>query len=331
VLIAHPEGEDGPVSNLDASVEVLDCTGPLGDLAPVVEVLEPRPVLLGPHQEVRRVLPNRDRRMIGAWCFVDHYGPEEITGETGMSVPPHPHTGLQTVSWLLSGEIQHHDSLGTDAVVRPGHLNLMTSGLGIAHSEESPPGHSALLHGLQLWVALTSPARHEAPRAFRQYRDLPVVEIAGVSARGVVGELAGAESPAVAYTPLVGAELTLVGAAELPLREDFEYGVLGIDGDVVVEGQRLGLSEICYLGGRRESIRVKGAGRAFLLGGAPFEEQLVMWWNFIGRSHDEIVAFRREWNDGGGERFGTVDGFRGDRLLAPPMPTVQLKPRGRRR
>ncbi len=319
------------MSNLDASVEVTDCGGQVDDLAPVIELLRPRTVFLGPHQQVRRGLPNRDRRMIGAWCFVDHYGPEDISGEVGMWVPPHPHSGLQTVSWLLSGEIQHRDSLGNDAVVRPGQLNLMTSGPGIAHSEESPPGHTALLHGLQLWVALPSPGRDEAPRDFTQYRELPVLERPGLRATVVVGELLGATSPAQCFSPLLGAELTLSGSVSLPVREDFEHGVLAIDGDVRVEGQPLAPSEICYLGGHRDTVALSGSGRAFLLGGAPFTEKVVMWWNFIGRSHEEIVAFRRVWNDGGGDQFGTVAGFHGDRLAAPPMPTVQLKPRGRRR
>ncbi len=119
------------MSNLEADVEIEDGVGAHQPLTPGLEVLEPRPVLLGPRQEVRRVLPNRDRRMIGAWCFVDHYGPADITHEAGMRVPPHPHTGLQTVSWLLDGEIQHRDSLGSDAIVVPGQLNLMTSGAGI--------------------------------------------------------------------------------------------------------------------------------------------------------------------------------------------------------
>ena len=168
------------MSNLDASVEVTECSGPGDGLVPMLEMLSPRTVFLGPHQEVRRVLPNRDRRMIGAWCFADHYGPEDISGEVGMWVPPHPHTGLQTVSWLLSGEIQHRDSLGNDALILPGELNLMTSGPGIAHSEESPRGHPALLHGLQLWVALPSPARAEPARDFSQHRELPLVSTSPV-------------------------------------------------------------------------------------------------------------------------------------------------------
>src|SRR3954454_16007413 len=123
------------MSNLESTVEVTACAGPGEEPAPVVETLEPREVFLGPHQVVRRVLPNRDRRMIGAWCFADHFGPEDISGEVGMWVPPHPHTGLQTATWLLAGEVHHRDSLGSDAVVIPGQLNLMTAGPGIAHSE----------------------------------------------------------------------------------------------------------------------------------------------------------------------------------------------------
>jgi len=248
-----------------------------------------------------------------------------------MWVPPHPHSGLQTVSWLFDGEIRHRDSLGSDAMITPGALSLMTSGAGIAHAEQSPDDHAGLLHGLQLWVALPSPARDEAPRDFTQYDDLPVASLPGLDVRAVVGELAGAVSLALSYSPLVGAELALDGGSDLPLRPDFEYGVLAIDGDVEVEGTRLERSEIGYVGGGRSTVRISGAGRAFLLGGAPFAEPLVMWWNFIGRSHDEIVVAREEWNVSGGQRFGRVEGFEGDRLLAPPMPTVQLKPRGRHR
>jgi redox-sensitive bicupin YhaK (pirin superfamily) len=337
------------VSNFEADIELADITSADEQPRPTLEVLSPRPVLLGPRQEVRRVLPNKDRRMIGAWCFVDHYGPEDITGRVGMRVPPHPHSGLQTVSWLFDGEVHHRDSLGSDALVEPGQLNLMTSGPGIAHSEESPPGHSAIMHGIQLWVALPDDARHDAPRDFTQYRDLPVVERQGLRATVVTGEFEHAVSPATTFTPLVGVELVLTGDVVIGLRPDFEYGVLAVDAGLEVEGAQLDLSEIAYVGGERTSARMSSPGhkrRAFLLGGAPFQEQLVMWWNFIGRTHEEIVEFRRAWNDGpttagasdgghpgsaDGGAFGVVHGFDGDRLIAPPMPTVRLKSRGRHR
>jgi redox-sensitive bicupin YhaK (pirin superfamily) len=337
------------MSNFESDVEIADVVGSQDDLTPVVELLEPRNVLIGPRQAVRRALPNKDRRMIGAWCFVDHYGPEDITGKAGMRVPPHPHSGLQTVTWLLDGEVQHRDSLGSDAVVVPGQLNLMTSGPGIAHSEESPPGHSAIMHGIQLWVALPEGARHTAPRDFTQYRELPVVERPGLRATVVTGEFEGAVSPAMSYTPLVGAELVVSGDVSVTVDPRFECGVLAIDDGFEVEGMRLGASEIAYVGGGRSDFRVSsgsGTRRGFLLGGEPFEEELVMWWNFIGRSHEEVVAFRQAWNDGPddapdsddarpggveGGQFGVVRGFDGERLMAPPMPTIRLKSRPRHR
>jgi quercetin 2,3-dioxygenase len=337
------------VSNFEADVEIADVTSTDDELRPTLEVLSPRSVLLGPRQEVRRVLPNKDRRMIGAWCFVDHYGPEDITGKVGMRVPPHPHSGLQTVSWLFDGEVHHRDSLGSDALIEAGQLNLMTSGPGIAHSEESPPGHSAIMHGIQLWVALPDGARHDAPRDFTQYRDLPVVERDGLRATVVTGEFEGAVSPATTFTPLVGVEMIVSGDALIGLRPDYEYGVLAVDSGLEVEGSRLDISEIAYVGGDRPSAQLSSPGherRAFLLGGEPFQEQLVMWWNFIGRTHEDVVEFRRAWNDGpstasspdagrpgaadGGD-FGVVPGFDGDRLIAPPMPTIRLKSRGRHR
>jgi redox-sensitive bicupin YhaK (pirin superfamily) len=303
------------------------------DLAPTFERLEPRSVLLGPRTEVRRVLPNKERRMIGAWCFVDHYGPEDISNQDGMRVAPHPHTGLQTVSWLLDGEIHHRDTLGSDAVVVPGQLNLMTSGPGIAHSEVSPPGHSPVMHGIQLWVALPDPARNQAAREFTQYADLPRLERDGLVATVIIGAVDGVESPATSYSPLVGAELVVTGDAQVPLRPDYEYGVLAIDAGLVVDGERLEVSEIAYLGGGREELTLSSSGdsaRGLLLGGEPFAEELVMWWNFIGRSHEEIVEFREKWN-AEDRQFGRVEGYDGDRLLAPPMPNTRLKSRPRHR
>lgn len=287
--------------------------------------------------------------MIGAWCFVDHYGPEDIGGKPGMRVPPHPHSGLQTVSWLLEGEVQHRDSLGSDVIVRPGQLNLMTSGPGIAHSEESPEGHSAQMHGIQLWVALPDSARHDAARSFTQHRDLPVIERDGLRATVVMGEFEGQACDALTYSPIVGVELAIDGEVSIELDPDFEHGVLAIEPGVVVEGQRLEVSDIGYVGVARTRLSLAsthGPARAFLLGGAPFEEELVMWWNFIGRSHEEIEEFRRAWNDGpgtpdpaidqtpataGGGQFGVVHGYAGDRLPAPPMPTTRLKSRPRHR
>jgi redox-sensitive bicupin YhaK (pirin superfamily) len=271
--------------------------------------------------------------MIGAWCFVDHYGPDNIADRPGMRVPPHPHTGLQTVSWLVEGEVLHRDSLGNEQLIRPGQLNLMTAGHGIAHAEESPDDRPPMLHGVQLWVALPDTALRVAP-GFEHHPALPTLTDSGARVAVLVGELAGATSAATAYTPLLGAEVWLDAGADvrLPLRPEFEHAVLGLSGSVRVDGVPLTPGPLLYLGCGRSDLAVQGddqPSRVLLLGGEPFDEQIVMWWNFVGRSHDEIVQARADWM--AGRRFGPVLGYRGDPLPAPAMPTTQLKPRGRLR
>jgi len=295
------------------------------------ELLTPREVPLGGPRAmtVRRTLPHRDRRMVGAWCFVDHYGPDDVAGGPGMQVPPHPHTGLQTVSWLLEGEVLHRDSLGSTQLVRPGELNLMTAGRGISHSEESPAEHSPRLHGIQLWTALPAAERDRAP-SFDHHADLPVVTAAGLAATVIMGSLDGATSPAYAATPLLGAELRLDAGAglTLPVEADFEHAVLAVDGEVEVDGRRLERGQLVYLGGGRSGLELGsgGSGTALLLGGTPFTEELVMWWNFVGRSHEDVARARQDWQQTSG-RFGTVVGYDGDALEAPELPGTPLKPR----
>ena len=312
----------------------------MGVLAAVHESLPARDVLLGRTTHVRRVLPNKTRRMIGAWCFLDHYGPDDIKKTGGMWVPPHPHTGLQTVTWLFEGLGRHTDSLGSDQLIRPGQLNVMTAGHGICHAEVSPEDAPTRLHGVQLWVCLPDDVRDGTPPDFTHLPDLPTYTEGGVTLKVLVGELAGERSPAPTYSPLVGAEIRLLpGAmAVLPLERDFEYGVLTVQGEVRVDDAALPANEMVYLGGSRDglTLSVPEAGEesvVMLLGGEPFEEEIVMWWNFIGRSHDEVVAQRDEWNGDGVSwtppRYGEVKGFAGDRLLAPPMPNVRLRSRGR--
>jgi redox-sensitive bicupin YhaK (pirin superfamily) len=303
----------------------------------VATVAEPESVLLpghdvplGRYTVVRRLLPQRTRRMVGAWCFVDHFGPDGVADRPGMQVPPHPHTGLQTVTWLVEGEVLHRDSLGSLATILPGEVNVMTSGHGIAHSEESPARHPPVMHGLQLWVALPETARHGPPR-FEHHADLPVLHDPGVTTTVVVGAIGGARSPAVVHTPLVGAEVVLApgGEARLPLDRDFEYAVLVMAGAAEVVGSMLEPGSLLYLGRGRTELALRSAdeARLFLFGGEPFDEPLVMWWNFVARSHEEIVAAREDW--AAERRFGTVVGYSGNRLPAPEMPTVRLKARDR--
>jgi redox-sensitive bicupin YhaK (pirin superfamily) len=316
---------------------------------PVLELLEPRNVVLGRTTTVRRLLPNKDRRMVGAWCFVDHYGPEDLTtrvdpydvpGEQGMLVPPHPHTSLQTVSWLFEGEIEHRDSAGSHAMVRPHELNIMTAGNGIAHSEVSLPGAPPVLHGAQLWVALPDSVRTTVTPTFNAYTDLPVLTLDGATVTVMTGTVDGVTSPAPAYTPLVGADVTIKPGrtVTLPLRLDFEYAVLLVGGSLGIAELAPRFGEMAYLGTGRSEVEFVASGdgaRLLLLGGEPFEEQLVMWWNFIGRSHEEVVAARNDWMASieahGNERFPAVSGYPGDALPAPGLPGTRLKPRPRAR
>ncbi|GAA0686657.1 pirin family protein [Kitasatospora atroaurantiaca] len=317
------------MSNLDLKPSPTRCGGEAGT-GPVKELTTGRQVRLGESTEVRRLLPNLGRRMVGAWCFVDHYGPDDIADEPGMQVPPHPHMGLQTVSWLHEGEVLHRDSLGSLQTVRPYELGLMTSGRAIAHSEESPREHARLLHGAQLWVALPDAHRNTAP-AFEHHAELPTVSASGLHATVIMGSLDGAASPGTAYTPLVGADLTLRQGAShrLPLEPGFEYAVLAMTGSVDVDGVRVEPGSMLYLGcGRRElPLLARTDSAVLLLGGEPFEEHIVMWWNFIGRSDEDIRQAREEWMTGA--RFGEVQGYDGARLAAPEVPQLPLKPRGR--
>ncbi len=325
------------MSNLDLDPPELTIEDEPG-LSSAVQVLGWRDVPLGGPRAmtVRRSLPQRGRSLIGAWCFVDHYGPDNVAVTGGMTVPPHPHTGLQTVSWLFTGEIEHRDSTGAHAMVRPGELNLMTAGRGVQHSEVST-SDTSVLHGVQLWTVMPDRSRHGAP-FFERF--VPAAfDFQGATIRVFLGKLLGVTSPATAFTPLVGAEVivppnTLI---TVPVDPTFEHGVLVDSGSAEADGVAVTRSEIGYLAAGSESISIRSGSdgaRIVLIGGVPFGEQIVMWWNFIGRSHDEVVEYRRRWEievieermpDGW---FGEVAGYDGDPLPAPTLPTVRLKPRG---
>jgi quercetin 2,3-dioxygenase len=317
------------MSNLDRTPDMSVCGGRAGvAAAPVHDVFGGCEVLLGESTKVRRLLPNLGRRLVGPWCFVDHYGPDDVAGGPGMQVPPHPHLGLQTVSWLLAGEVHHRDSLGSDQLIRPGELGLMTSGHGIAHAEHSPVAHPALLHGVQLWVALPDSARDVAP-AWAHHASLPRLTATGLSVAVIMGELAGAASPGRAYSPIVGADVALKPGrdAVLPLEPEFEHAVLVASGSIDVDGVALAPGAMVYLGAARRDLRLytQTGARSLLLGGEPFAEQIVMWWNFVGRSSAEVAEAREQWMTG--TRFGAIAGA-GDPLAAPPLPPGRLKPGG---
>lgn len=256
---------------------------------------------------VRRALPQRELRTVGAWCFVDHFGPVGPAQAGAMQVGPHPHIGLQTVTWLLAGEVLHTDSLGSEQLIRPGQLNLMTAGHGIAHAESARPGPA--MHGVQFWVALPE-GPHAGPPAFAHLVDLPQADVGGATATVLLGPFAGERSPAEVHTPIVGVDLDLRGGrVVLPLEPGWEHAVLVLEGAVALDGASpLAVGELGHLAPGAEELVVstQGPARALLLGGAPFGPAPVMWWNFVAPSRAEVVAAQRAWNAGDLERFGAV-------------------------
>lgn len=311
-------------------------------IGPRARLMPAREVPLGGlrSMNVQRALPQRALPTVGAWCFLDRFGPQRTT----MRVEPHPHMGLQTVTWPLAGEVRHRDSIGSNAVLRPGQLNLMTAGSGIAHSEYSLGDGAVELDALQLWIALPGSARW-GERGFEHHESLPTVSLPALhgpdaEATVILGRLGDIVSPATTYSPLVGAQIRVAPGSRVrvPLNSDWEHAVVVLEGDLEVrasatpdgEPTRPGRNDLLYLGTGRDHVEAASEHGAlmFLLGGEPLEEELVMWWNFVGRSHDEIVEARGEW-ESGSARFGVVDGHGDVRVPAPPMPHVRLTPRRR--
>lgn len=295
---------------------------------------------------VRRTLPSRARSMIGAWCFIDHYGPNQVSPSSGMRVPPHPHTGLQTVSWLFSGEIVHRDSVGSLAAIRPGELNIMTAGRGISHSEVSTP-ETTVLHGVQLWLALPDEARHMAP--FFERHVAVRTNVDGATLQVFAGTVNGSTAAVTTFTRIVGAQLDLPAGTRVTLTVDArdEHGVLVDSGAVTVRGTAASATELAYVSPGAAELTIEAGAedaRLIIIGGEPFTEQIVMWWNFVGRSHEDIVALRAAWQAealgiGPGLGMGSIaeqayfpsaqpgHDYEGAPLPAPEMPTVRLKPR----
>lgn len=312
---------------------------------PEIKVLQPRAVPLGGLRAmtVRRTLPQRHHSLIGPWCFVDHYGPDNVAETGGMRVNRHPHTGLATVSWLFSGAIDHLDSLGTSARVVPGEANIMIAGGGITHSEFST-ADTTVLHGAQLWFALPDQHRHMAPE-FHHYVPKPVASD-GSQLRVFAGRVNDTAAQLQLPVELIGAELVVEAHASftLTLMRGHEYGLLLDTGTLGVGPDMIAADQLVFLGANDDQDRcvelVAGAEpvRLLILGGRPFGERIVMWWNFIGRDHDEIVAYRARYQaeigaEGaspadGEEVFGPFPPGEPPALPAPVMPSVRLRSRG---
>lgn len=282
---------------------------------------------------IQRALPNKGRRVIGAWCFADHAGPATLPPERRMNVGPHPHTGLSTFSWMIEGEILHRDSLGSEQVLRAGEVNLMTAGRGISHSEESM---SDRIHLAQLWIALPDAERECAP-SFQHFPDLPRLGLGGFEATLLVGELGGRRSPVPSFTPLLGADLAATGPADaqLALQPGFEHGLMLLEGEVEVEVEAapaghdtvetLAPGTLLYLGRGCASVELRctAAARLLLLGGEPWAQPPLLWWNFVGREPAEMQAWAQDWAREDGGRFGAVQGYNGPRLAVPPVPALR--------
>lgn len=335
----HPAAYSSHVSSFTESAT---STGVTTRSSGNMTLFAPREVPLGGPRAmtVFRTLPHRERTTVGAWCFVDHYGPDDITlaDAPGMCVPPHPHTGLQTISWLFEGEIEHRDSVGTHAMVVPGVTSLMTAGRGIQHSEYATT-NTRVLHGVQLWAVLPEAARDIAP-AFHSIPSQPV-HIGPATLRMFLGEAFGVGSQIGLHSDFFGAELTLPAGVtvRIPVRSIHEHAVLLDAGELHVsidgESQSMEPRELLVFNTGQDWIELTSGDapvRGLLLGGVPFEEQIVMWWNFIGRSHDDIERYRSHWQRDNveghqvGGRFGTIDDAT-EPLPAPAMPGVRLRAR----
>ncbi|MFV0680860.1 pirin family protein [Ottowia sp.] len=289
-----------------------------------------RAAIVGEDTPIRRALPHRERRMVGAWCFLDHAGPVQFKPGKGMHVGAHPHIGLQTFTWMIEGEVMHRDSLGYEQIVRPGQVNLMTAGRGVVHTEDSVTDGTRL-HAAQLWIALPE-AERQRKAAFCNYPELPTIETGGFVATVLAGQALGLTAPTQIYSPLVGIDLNSQDAARttLPLEPGFEYGVLVLRGEARVAGQMLGQDELLYMAPGRDALQVTADGSAQLLvlGGAPFGEDILLWWNFVGRTQDDMAQALAAWKaypDHGG-RFGPVrPGSTAQPLVAPSLEGVRLK------
>ena len=282
---------------------------------------------LGGGLSIARVLPTAKRRTVGAWCFLDHAGPMRFPPGAGMRVGPHPHIGLQTFTWMIEGEVMHRDSLGNRQVIRPGEVNLMTAGRGIAHSEESLGGQGAV-HAAQLWIALPDAHRHGEP-AFVHHASLPVARVGGLRATVLAGSAFDLASPVRLFSDLIGVDFVADAAARtrIELRPEREHAMLCLRGAARIDGQAVEPGSLHHAPPGLEGVELAcdAAAQLLLIGGTPFAEPLLTWWNFVARTQAEIEAAAADWNTG--RRFGDVPGTTLTRIPAPDPVGLRLTAR----
>lgn len=270
---------------------------------------------------IKRALPSREKRMIGAWCFLDHAGPVDFESGQGLDIGPHPHTGLQTFTWMIEGSMMHHDSLGSAQLIQPNQVNLMTAGYGISHTEVAPEGETKM-HSVQLWIALPDDKK-DMPPQFEHYPDLPVVEQDQISFTVLVGDFLGVTSPVQVHSPLLGVDLQTEQPAQtrLELNPAFEYGVLVLQGRAQINAQALDDQQLLVLspGGSQIQLQLEANSRVILVGGEPFESPILLWWNFVGREQEDMIQARQQWINQD-VRFGDIPEYVGERMAVPVLP-----------
>lgn len=276
---------------------------------------------IGQGTVIKRALPSRHKRMIGAWCFLDHAGPVHFPQGDGLDVGPHPHIGLQTFTWMIDGTMMHTDSLGTHQLIQPKQVNLMTAGYGISHTEVAPESETQM-HAAQLWIALPDDKINMAPQ-FDHYPELPVVTQDGIELTVLVGEFLQTKSPVKVHSELLGVDLRSSESQStvLPLNPKFEYGFMALEGTASANGHELNEDNMVVLepGLTQVKIDLHAGGRVLLLGGEPFESPILLWWNFVGRTQEELNIAREQWINQD-ERFGSIPDYDGPRLEAPAFP-----------
>jgi redox-sensitive bicupin YhaK (pirin superfamily) len=292
----------------------------------VIETIAPVTHDLGQF-EVRRVLPAKSRTMVGPFIFVDQFGPAQLDIGAGMDVRPHPHINLATVTWLFEGAIDHRDSLGSFATIRPGQVNLMTAGSGIVHSERSPAEErekGPRLYGMQTWLALPD-GREEIDPAFESRNDLPQLEGDGIRARVIMGSLWGREAPTTCHSETIYAEIMLDAGASLPIdARAEERAVMLVGGDAMIDGSMLPLYQLAVLKpGEPMTLRTTEGCRVMLLGGEAFSSRRHVFWNFVSSSRERIEQAKEDWKAG---KFSKVPGDEEEFIPLPDKPKTVSYP-----
>ena len=286
-----------------------------------IQDVQLRSAEIGKGTIIKRALPSRQKRLVGAWCFLDHAGPVSFPAGDGLDVGPHPHIGLQTFTWMIEGTMMHTDSLGSKQLIRPKQVNLMTAGRGISHTEVAPDIETKM-HAAQLWIALPDDKRNMEPK-FEHYPELPVVSKDQVEFTILVGDFLDMVSPVQVHTPLVGVDLTAQANTKtrIPLNPNFEYAFMALEGIAQVNGHELNADNMVVLetGLTEIEIELTEGHRVLLIGGEPFESPILLWWNFVGRTMQDLQQAREDWINHDA-RFGEIPDYQGKRLEAPVLP-----------